>query len=101
MSVVGLDVAEAAVEYAVGAGLLDDGVCENLEERDPSGRLAGRLTDVGLVTVTGGLSYVTGTTFDRLLACASADARPWIAAFSLRWADMTPIAVDEMLAPVL
>lgn len=88
---VGLDVAETAVEYALGAGLLDAGVCQNLEEHDPRGELVGHLADIGLVTVTGGLSYVTGATFDRILGAAAGDEPPLIAAFGLRSVDMTPV----------
>lgn len=89
--VIGLDVAATAVDYALEAGLLDAGICENLEEHDPSDQLRRHLADVGLITVTGGLSYITGATFDRLLGAVTADEPPWIAAFTLRGVDMASI----------
>jgi hypothetical protein len=89
---VGLDVAAPAVAYALGTGLLDAGICENLEQRDPSAELADHLAGIGLVTVTGGLSYITGATFDRVLGGVADNDPPWIAVFSLRSVDMGPIS---------
>jgi hypothetical protein len=64
--VVGLDAAAKAVGYALGAGLLEAGSSENLEEADPSDDLRGRLAGVRLITVTGGIGYVTERTFAHL-----------------------------------
>lgn len=89
--VVGLDAATHAVGYALKAGLLDAGISENLETRGPSDDLAGHLADVGLITVTGGIGYITAATFDRILGSVNADEPPWVAAFVLRWVDMAPI----------
>lgn len=88
---IGLDVAAGAVTYAQRVGLIDGGSSENLEERDPSEALARQLSDVGLVTVTGGVGYITEPTFDRVLAAGVAEQRPWVAAFVLRWVDMNPV----------
>lgn len=88
---VGLDVAAPAVAYALATGLLDAGVCADLERHDPSAALADLLADVGLVTVTGGLSFITGVTFDRVLGAAAGDDPPWIAMFTLRSVDVGPI----------
>jgi hypothetical protein len=90
--VVGLDAAVHAVGYALRAGLLEAGCSENLEESGPGDELKGVLTDVGLITVTGGIGYITEATFDHVLGSAIAADPPWVAAFSLRWVDMTPIA---------
>ena len=90
--VVGLDAATRAVGYALKAGLLDAGISENLEAHGPSDGLAGHLADVGLVTVTGGIGYITAATFDRILGSVNADEPPWVAAFVLRWVDMAPIS---------
>lgn len=88
--VVGLDVAKNAIDYAVAAGLLDDGVSGNFEDSDPSPTVAALIADTQLVTTTGGIGYVTERTFERLLALM--DTTPWVAAFCLRQYDYTPIA---------
>lgn len=89
--VVGLDAAINAVGYAQGVGLLDVGISENLETQGPSDELQGHLATVGLITVTGGIGYITGATFDRILGSVSSEEPPWVAAFVLRWVDMAPI----------
>jgi hypothetical protein len=88
--VVGLDAAANAVAYAARVGLLAAGRAENLETAEPSADLVRDLADVGLLTVTGGISYITERTFDRVLA--RLERAPWVAAFVLRWVDMDPIA---------
>lgn len=64
---IGIDIAEHAVQYAVEVGALDHGAAENLETDEPSPRLAELLSGVDLITTTGGIGYVTGATFERLL----------------------------------
>ncbi len=91
--VVGLDVARNAVEYAHRVGVLDVGVAENLEEDEPTAGLRRALADVGLFTVTGGISYIADATFDRLLRVSGDETIPWVAAFALRWVDMDRIAM--------
>ncbi|MFJ9520068.1 hypothetical protein ACIRPK_17650 [Kitasatospora sp. NPDC101801] len=92
--VVGVDVASGPVEYARRAGLLTAGFAENLERAAPSAALRAAVADTGLVTVTGGVGYVSAVSFDRLLACA--DSPPWVGAFVLRAVPYGPIA--EVLA---
>ncbi|KQV04493.1 MULTISPECIES: hypothetical protein [unclassified Kitasatospora] len=92
--VVGVDVASGPVEYARRAGLLAAGFAENLERTAPSPALRATVADAGLVTVTGGVGYVSAQSFDRLLACV--DTPPWVAAFVLRAVPYGPIA--EVLA---
>lgn len=82
--VVGLDVADRAVGYACDVGLLDAGWAENLEAGAPSAELADGVADAGMVTITGGVGYVTELTFDRLLSVFPASRKPWVAAFVLR-----------------
>ncbi len=82
--VLGLDVAANAVDYGRKVGLLDGGWAEDLETYDPSPGLAERVGDVGLVTITGGIGYVSERTFDRLLDRLPTDPPPWVAAFCLR-----------------
>ncbi|MGH3361518.1 MAG: hypothetical protein ACRDOM_03580 [Nocardioides sp.] len=88
-SVIGLDVAPNAVGYALATGALDAGVAENLEVDEPSAQLAALMSDVDLITTTGGVGYVTERTFDRLLDMAPEGA--WVAAFCLRTYDYGPI----------
>lgn len=88
--VVGLDVARCAVDYAVATGALDAGFVENLELDDPSPQLTALLSDIDLITTTGGVGYVTHRTFDRLLKVTLGSA--WVAAFCMRTYDYEPIA---------
>lgn len=92
-TVVGLDSSAPAIDYALGVGLLDHGASENLEARHPSPGLAATLADTDLITVTGGIGYVTEVTFDRLVSCVPADGeQPWVASLCLRTVPFDPIA---------
>ncbi|MFV0256880.1 MAG: hypothetical protein ACK5PP_00325 [Acidimicrobiales bacterium] len=84
----GLDSSAPAIAYGVDARLLDAGFAENLEEVEPSAALAERVADADLITVTGGIGYVTDRTIDRLFELTDS---PRLAAFSLRWVDFAPI----------
>lgn len=88
-TVIGLDVAPGAVGYALATGALDAGVVEDLEVDAPSAELAALMSDVDLITATGGVGYVTERTFDRLLDVAPESV--WVAAFCLRVYDYRPI----------
>lgn len=90
--VVGVDVAEKAVSYAVQSGLLEEGFAENLEEEQPSEELREAVDGVDLLTVTGGVGYVWENTFDRVLSCSDGDAAPWVATFPLRMVNYSPVA---------
>lgn len=90
--VVGLDVAEHAVAYGERAGILTAGMSTNLEQSEPEADLTRHLAAVGLVTVTGGIGYISGHTFARILGRCPAGAPPAVAAFALRWVDYQPIA---------
>ena len=92
--VVGVDVAPNAVSYGVRSGILDEGFAENLEEDEPSGALGRAVAGTDLVTVTGGVGYVSERTFGKLLECATTGPEgrvPWVAAFALRW-----VSYDEI-----
>ncbi len=90
LRVAGVDAAPAAVDYAVEAGLLEAGFAENLEVADPSPDLEKLMNQVDLVTVTGGVGYITERTFDRLLGARPGDA-PWVASLCLRTVSYEPI----------
>jgi len=80
--VIGVDMARNAVGYGVRAGLLADGFAENLEAAPPSPALRSAVADADLITITGGVGYITERTLQHLLDNAS--ATPWVAAFVLR-----------------
>lgn len=90
--VFGLDVASNAIAYGVNAGMLDEGRAENLEDHEPSEPLRSLLSETDLITVTGGVGYITGNTFERLLESLPEGKRPWIAVLALRWVDFEPLA---------
>lgn len=80
----GLDVADRAIAYACHVGLLDAGWAENLETSVPSAALAEAVGNVDLITITGGVGYITERTFDQLLGAFPVGRKPWVAAFVLR-----------------
>ncbi len=91
--VVGLDVARNAVSYGIRSGILDAGFAENLEEDEPSDELRRAVVSgVDLLSVTGGVGYISEHTFQRLLDCAPGDRAPWVAAFALRWVSYEEIS---------
>lgn len=83
--VVGLDVAENAISYALKTGLLDVGAVEDLENGQPSETLRRAVSGADLFTVSGGIGYISGRTFDALLGCVDGGEPPWVAALALRW----------------
>ena len=87
--VIGLDAAGHAVRYAVAVGLLDEAYAENLEQRPPSPGLRRAVAGAGLITVTGGIGYITHRTFEALLDCAGVPL--WVAAFVLRTVSYQPV----------
>jgi hypothetical protein len=88
--VIGLDTARNAIGYGIRAGLLSDGFAENLETTPPSPKLRSAVADADLITITGGIGYITERTMRHLLDNVSATA--WVAAFVLRTIPYQPIA---------
>ncbi|MBA2416257.1 MAG: hypothetical protein H0V64_10310 [Geodermatophilaceae bacterium] len=82
--VLGLDIAESAIDYACRAGLITGGFAEDLESADPSPVLAAGVREVGLIISTGGVGYVGHPTFDRLLQVVKSPEDLWLAVFVLR-----------------
>jgi hypothetical protein len=82
VSSVGIDPAANAISYAVGAGVLDAAFPENLEIAPPSPALRSAVAQATLITVTGGVTFLSARTFQRLLGCMSTPA--WVAAFVVR-----------------
>lgn len=85
--VVGIDVSEHAIAYATKAGLLDSGWALNLEDHAPPPEFREAVAGTDLVTVTGGVGYVTSRTFERVLDAIEGKPQPWVAAFVLRMYD--------------
>ncbi|MGH4031839.1 hypothetical protein ACQB60_23240 [Actinomycetota bacterium Odt1-20B] len=79
---IGLDTAPNALRYALDVGLLDAAYAENLEHHPPSDELRDAVAETGLITVTGGIGYISHRTFDALLRCAREPL--WVSAFVLR-----------------
>lgn len=90
--VIGFDAASNAIDYAVEVGLLDHGVVQDLEVGEPLPDVAAAVGAADLLTVTGGIGYVTERTFDRLLGCSDPDNLPWVASLCLRTVPFGPIA---------
>ncbi|MEV5238028.1 hypothetical protein AB0K89_02675 [Streptomyces cinnamoneus] len=88
--IVGVDASPPAVAYAAAVGLLDAAFAANLETTPVGASLADALASAGLITVTGGLSYIGPRTFDAV--CAPARGRAWVAAFAVRPVDYQPVA---------
>lgn len=89
--VVGLDISEAAVGYAVDVGLLDGGIVADLENDDAPSSVVDAMAEADLVTVTGGIGYVNERTFDQIVS-AREGAPPWVAALTLRWIGFDAVA---------
>lgn len=79
----GVDAAAPAVAYARAIGAIVAGFAEDLEDEEPSEGLRRVIASVDLVTVAGGIGYVTERTLDRVLRHAPAPG-PWIAALVSR-----------------
>jgi len=97
LDVVGLDVAQEAVRYAVDAGILDGGIATDLESENLAPMEAEQINDTDLIISTGCYGYVTERTFDQILA-PCADRRPWLANMVLRMFDFAPAEalLDDM-----
>jgi hypothetical protein len=92
LTVLGLDVSQPAIDYAVRAGLLAAGWAENLEDADPSPELAAGISGTGMVVSTGGVGYVGRRTFERLLQSLDDPQDLWLVVFVLRVFDYADVA---------
>ncbi|MEC5293640.1 hypothetical protein VSX64_22660 [Aurantimonas sp. C2-6-R+9] len=94
LEMVGIDLADRAVSYAVDVGMLDAGIVTDLETMDPTPIDAALLENADLIISTGCVGYVSEISLERLLR-SSFDSRPWMAHFVLRMFDFG--ASEEML----
>jgi SAM-dependent methyltransferase len=92
--VVGIDIAQNALAYARLTGLMQQSFAADLERKPVSDALHDGIDNIDLIIVTGGLSYVGATTFQRLLELYSPrQQRPWIVCLPLRISDFQkPVA---------
>ena len=82
--IVGVDIADRALDYAEDVGLIDTGVAVDLEKDSLPDDLREHLADADLITVTGGIGYLSKNTIRRIYEATAEDARPWFAGFPLR-----------------
>ncbi len=87
----GLDISDEAVGYAVDVGLLDGGIVADLESDTAPSSVVETMGQADLVTVTGGVGYVNERTFDQIVN-ASDGPPPWVAALTLRWIGFDGVA---------
>jgi SAM-dependent methyltransferase len=102
MRFVGLDRSEAALAYALDAGLLDEAVHADLENGTATEQQRARLAEADLVISTGCLGYVGERTIRQVAEAAgrrrsmrsttSRRSMPWMAHFVLRMFSYDPIA---------
>jgi SAM-dependent methyltransferase len=83
LEVVGLDASASAIQYAVEASLLDDGVAANLESGRPSPEAAAVLDGADLVISTGCIGYIGESTLKGIVE-VNAPQKPWMVHFVLR-----------------
>ncbi|MBX3581488.1 MAG: hypothetical protein KF810_06315 [Rhizobiaceae bacterium] len=94
LSVVGLDIAQKAVAYAVDVGILDAGVATDLERNELSQSDRAAVDEPDMIISTGCVGYVTRTSLEPLVE-AGQDNGVWMANFVLRMFDYDP--VEEMM----
>jgi SAM-dependent methyltransferase len=80
----GLDVSQAAIDYAKSVGLIEGGIAANLEQGDTTAEQRTALEDTDIIVSTGCVGYVTDKTFHRLLSMQKKGRAPWVASFVLR-----------------
>jgi SAM-dependent methyltransferase len=97
LEVVGLDASASAIQYAVDAHLLDDGVAADLETAAPSPEVAAVLDDTDIIISTGCIGYVGEDTLKNLVGI-NAPRQPWMVHFVLR---MFPFdGIQRVLGPM-
>jgi SAM-dependent methyltransferase len=89
---IGLDVAAAAVRYALSVGLIDAGIVGNFESCKPGSRDVELLRRADVILSTGCVGYVTERTFRAILD--TLQRPPWVISFVLRMFPYEPIAEE-------
>jgi len=93
LRIVGLDVAENALAYGLGAGFMDDVFAIDLEKEPMSLQVETAIGDCSLIAITGGFSFVGVNTFEKILASfdKAGASKPWIAGFPLLHTDLSDL----------
>lgn len=94
LRLLGLDASQPAIDYALRAGVLDEGWSDDLEHDEPSSRLRAGLEDVDVVVCTGGVGYVGAPTFARILSAMTIREHTRVVSYVLRSIDYAPIAAE-------
>ena len=89
--IIGVDISEPALQYAIDAGYLDGTIGADLEVGELSSRDESLLADTDLIISTGCIGYIGKKTIQRLLT-GMGKARPWSAHFVLRMFPFDDIA---------
>lgn len=87
--VIGQDVAVNALNYAQSVGFVDATIKANLERRPLRRNEARLVSEVDIVTVTGGLSYIGSATFERILGAVKQP--PWVLFFPLQHTSVSAV----------
>jgi SAM-dependent methyltransferase len=82
--VVGLDPAEAAIQYALSVGALDYGVAQNLETEGATINPSDVPLSIDLIISTGCVGYVSEKTFGHILRMLDQPQSPWVLAYVMR-----------------
>ena len=83
LNIVGVDIAQNALDYALAAKIIDGTVCGNFEKQTLDSTQRNKVRDADLLISTGCIGYVTQATIAALLD-AMAPKQPWMVHFVLR-----------------
>jgi hypothetical protein len=83
LNIVGVDIAQNALDYALAAKIIDGMVCGNFENHTLDSTQRNKVRDADLLISTGCIGYVTQATIAALLD-AMAPKQPWMVHFVLR-----------------
>jgi len=91
--VIGLDVASNALDYACSARFIDESYAVDLETEPLPAKLAERIAQCAMISVTGGFSFIGATTFEKILSAfpPAAASLPWIVGFPLLHTHLEPL----------
>jgi len=90
LHITGFDISERALHYALQAGIIDDAVSANLEEREPAAAEAAILSQADGMISSGCIGYVSETTLLRIIDTCGSN-RPWMTHCVLRMFPLEPL----------
>ncbi|KAF6809558.1 methyltransferase type 12 [Colletotrichum sojae] len=92
VKVYGLDIAPEAVRYGTDTGLMTRTWAQDSESSQPSPALSHGLSGVEVIVCTGGVGYISATTFERIVSCTANPESLWIVSFVLRVYEFDDVA---------